>query len=80
VLLVEVAQSSLIRDSGQKMQIYAQAGVPEYWIVDVEHRAVIVHRQPGPLGYADVQTHNAPASVAPLAAPECQVEIAWLFR
>jgi hypothetical protein len=80
LLLIEVSQSSLARDCGQKMQIYAQAAVPEYWIIDVEHRAVIVHRQPGPLGYADIQTLKAPSSVAPLAASNCQVDIAWLFR
>jgi Uma2 family endonuclease len=80
MLLVEVAQSSLVRDRGQKMQIYARSGIPEYWIVDVEHRLVIVHREAGPLGYADVQQYKAPATVASPAVPECQLDLGWLFR
>jgi Uma2 family endonuclease len=80
VLLIEVSQSSLSRDRGQKMQLYARSAIPEYWIVDVEHRIVIVHRQPEPLGYSDVQQFNSRATIAPLAAPECQLDLDWLFR
>ena len=79
VLLIEVSQSSLPRDRGQKMQLYARSGIPEYWIVDVEHRVVIVHRQPGPLGYADVQQFKARATIAPFAAPDCKLDLGWLF-
>ena len=80
LLVIEVAQSSLPRDRGEKMRIYAQSTIPEYWIVDVEHRVVIVHRDPGPLGYADVQQFKAGAIIAPQAAPECRLELGWLFR
>jgi hypothetical protein len=41
---------------------------------------VIVHRQPEPLGYSDVQQFNSRATIAPLAAPECQLDLDWLFR
>jgi Uma2 family endonuclease len=80
VLLVEVSQSSLSRDRGQKMQLYAQSGILEYWIVDVEHRVVIVHRQPEPLGYADVKQFKSRAAIVPLAAPDCKLDVDWLFR
>ena len=39
-LIVEVASSTLDRDMGQKVLIYARAGIPEYWIVDVNGRVV----------------------------------------
>jgi Uma2 family endonuclease len=61
------------------MQIYARAGIAEYWIVDIEHKVVIVHQQPAPLGYANLQQFKAGVKIAPLAAPECQLDLDWLF-
>ena len=45
-LAVEVADSSLAQDRLTKAPIYAAAGVPEYWIVDLRARRVEVHRAP----------------------------------
>jgi Uma2 family endonuclease len=53
-LLIEVSDSSLRKDRIIKTEIYAEAGVPEYWIVDVEHRAVEVLTQPTKTGYANM--------------------------
>lgn len=55
LLVVEVADSSLRLDLVRKARIYAGAGVPEYWVVDVGHEVVHVHRTPVGDGYADVQ-------------------------
>lgn len=46
LLLIEVADSSLRKDRGLKLEIYAQARVPEYWIVDVSTMTVTVHTVP----------------------------------
>jgi Uma2 family endonuclease len=46
-LVIEVSLSSLRRDLTVKPRIYASAGVKEYWVIDVEHSMVIVHRNPG---------------------------------
>jgi Uma2 family endonuclease len=43
-----VAESSLSIDRGRKLRIYAERGVPEYWIVDVVARRIEVHRDPLP--------------------------------
>lgn len=43
-LVVEVAGSSLAKDRGPKARIYAAAGIPEYWIVNLEDRQVEIHR------------------------------------
>lgn len=51
-LLIEVSDSSLRKDRRLKTEIYAEAGVPEYWIVDVRHRVVEVLTDPTPTGYA----------------------------
>lgn len=46
LLLVEVADSSLTYDRETKLPLYAQAGIPEVWIVNLRERQVEVHRTP----------------------------------
>lgn len=45
-LLVEVSDSSLRHDRGVKRRLYAKAGVPEYWIVNLVDRVIEVHLEP----------------------------------
>jgi Uma2 family endonuclease len=47
LLLVEVADTTLRADLGRKARIYASGGVCEYWVIDLNHRLVYVHRGPG---------------------------------
>ncbi len=53
-LVVEVSKSSLRRDLGPKAALYAVAGVPDYWVIDVEGPRAITHRDPSGDGYAQV--------------------------
>jgi Uma2 family endonuclease len=46
ILLVEVSDSTLKFDRGGKLQLYAEAGIQEYWIVNLVDRAVEVYRDP----------------------------------
>lgn len=55
-LFIEVSVSSRRIDLGLKAGLYAEAGVPEYWVVDVRGRRVLAHREPRPDGYASVET------------------------
>ena len=53
-LIVEILSLKTARlDKGVKRDIYARAGVLEYWVVDVKSNVVWVHRSPGASGYAD---------------------------
>jgi Uma2 family endonuclease len=45
-LIIEVADTSLQDDQTTKRHLYAAAGVPEYWIVDVIHQVIEAHRKP----------------------------------
>src|SRR4051812_35433459 len=56
-LLVEVAISSLRKDRKIKAPLYAERGVPEYWIVDVDGGAVEVHTKPIEGRYESVRRH-----------------------
>jgi Uma2 family endonuclease len=85
-LLIEVAETSLAFDRHYKGSLYARAGVADYWIVDLVHRHVEVHRDPSPDAasefgwrYRDVQTLSPGATVAPLARPEVSVAVADLL-
>ena len=49
-LIVEVSDSSLFFDSTTKAELYAAAGVPEYWVIDVNARTLMVLRDPAPVG------------------------------
>lgn len=77
-LVVEVADSSVGRDLVHKARIYASAGFPEYWVVDLPRREVVVHRDPRPelAQYASVQRL---ADHTPLTAVGVTVSLADLL-
>jgi Uma2 family endonuclease len=45
-LLVEISDSSLAFDRTEKLRLYAIAGIPEYWIINLVDRQIEIHRQP----------------------------------
>ena len=67
-LVVEVADDSLERDQTFKQRLYAQAGIPEYWIVNLVDRRLEVYREPsGPgekPGYRQHRSHAPSEEVA----------------
>ena len=62
-----------------KCDWYAQAGIPEYWIVNIPGRTLEVYREPGANGYASVVTLTEADAVRPLAAPDAAVPVAQLL-
>ena len=84
LLIVEVADSSLVYDTTTKAGLYAEAGHPKYWILDLAGRRLLVFRDPAPVtaGGAAYRTHLTfgPAdTVAPLAAPTAAIPVADLL-
>ena len=77
-LVIEVAVSSRRRDR-EKAAVYAAAGVTEYWIVDVAHGEVVVHREPASTGYRSVLAYGAGARLTPAVAA-AEVDVAALLR
>lgn len=78
-LLIEVSKSSLRRDRIVKQRIYAQAGICDYWIVDLRHDVVMVHRDPADDGYRTVTQHGE-GVLQPLRHPALQVDVRDLLR
>jgi Uma2 family endonuclease len=58
LLVVEVADSSRRYDSGQKAQWYAEAGIPEYWMVDLVRGKVFIHQEPVAGAYRKVRMYE----------------------
>ena len=83
-LVIEISDSSLQFDLTDKAELYAGALLPEYWVVDLVHRRLIVHRQPkrprsGAARYDEVTVYDADAVVKPLAKPRASVKVADLL-
>jgi Uma2 family endonuclease len=68
-LVVEVSDTTLTFDMRVKARLYARAGIVEYWVVDVDGRRIVVHRNPQGGTYSDVKSYAGGESVEPLAAP-----------
>jgi len=83
--VVEVADSTLRSDRQVKTRIYARAGLPDFWIVNLVDRVVEVHREPGlssdAMGwsYRSVEVLMHSAAVIPLAAPGASIAVADLL-
>jgi Uma2 family endonuclease len=78
LLLIEVADSSLLRDLGMKADLYARFGVADYWVVDAYGRRIFVHRGPTPDGYAEITGLDRDGEIAPLTFPDLTVKVADL--
>lgn len=72
-LVVEVADSTLLFDLGTKAESYAQAGIPEYWVIDIKQQQVIVHRQSSIEGYQSKTVVMAGSQLALLAFPDIKL-------
>ncbi|MEM9919751.1 MAG: Uma2 family endonuclease [Bacteroidota bacterium] len=55
-LVIEVADSSLEKDRQVKGPLYAKAGIPEYWIINLSDRQIEIHREPKDGAYCFQQT------------------------
>jgi len=79
-LVIEVAHSSLRYDLMQKSRVYARAGIPDYWVVDLDGGRVVVHRDPEGDVYRSVRNHlRADGPLAPAAVTLLPLDLAELL-
>ena len=76
LLLVEVADSSLIYDQTDKREAYARNGIVEYWLVDLTRNQLIVFRESDGRAFQTELRFRGPESVAPLAFPDTPIAVA----
>ena len=80
LLLIEVADSSVKSDRTDKADLYAEAGIQEYWVVDVQGKCIYMMREIVAGGhYGWQQTAKVGDLASPLAQPTAELNVADLF-
>jgi Uma2 family endonuclease len=82
VLVVEVSEATLRLDRHTKASLYAWAGIPEYWIVNLVEGVLEVFREPAPMagraygyGYQQQAVYRSGEAIAPVAQPEAVIAV-----
>jgi Uma2 family endonuclease len=79
ILLIEVADSSLDYDRGEKAETYADAGIREYWLVNIIDRTIEVRRDPKDGEYLSEQVFAAGETLNSLGVPGVQLNVDEVF-
>ncbi|MCS7208684.1 MAG: Uma2 family endonuclease [Fimbriimonadales bacterium] len=79
LLMVEIAYASLPKDQTLKLRLYAQGGIPEYWIVNLQDRRSEVYREPAGDAYKAVRYYTLDEVITPLFAPDWAIPVSDLF-
>ncbi|MBI1748209.1 MAG: Uma2 family endonuclease [Acidobacteria bacterium] len=86
LLVVEVAESTLAFDRGVKASLYAKAGIPDYWVLNLIDRSLEARREPVPMpgqplgyGYRVLLRLDASATISPVAAPDARILVSDLL-
>lgn len=86
LLVVEVSDSTFATDAGPKSHLYAEGGIQDYWVLDLNDGRLLVHRDPvadttAPRRhrYRSIQSLDATGTVAPLARPTATIAVAELL-
>ena len=72
--LIEVSKRTLKKDLQQKVTTYARNGIPEYWVIDLKNKKLIVHTQPSQDKYLQVVEYQS-GIVLPQAFSDIEIEI-----
>ena len=87
LLVIEVFDSSLDYDFGDKADLYAAAGISDYWVLDVNGRELHIFRDHASdsvsvtgFRYSNHRTLDSGATISPLAAANAVVQVADLLR
>ena len=85
-LVIEVADTSLRYDTTEKMSLYAASGLADYWVLDLNNRQLLIHRDPRPdpaqpfgFTYATRLTLGPADAAEPLAVPGRRVVVAEML-
>ena len=80
LLIIEIADSSIEYDEDVKTQIYAESGVPEYWVADLHANLAWCYSAPHEGTYRNRQQFRRGQTIAPQMLPQCPVAVDQLLR
>ncbi len=78
-LVVEVADTTLSFDRERKGRVYAGAGIPEYWILNLNDRELEVYREPEAGEYRTRAVLREGDTVTPSFRPDARISLADLL-
>ena len=79
LLVVEVANTSLSYDRRTKAVIYARAGIPEYWIVDLNDERIDVYTEPSEIGYRALRVYGRGEQIGPEFSADLRVDVSAIL-
>jgi Uma2 family endonuclease len=80
LLVVEVSDSSLRRDRELKARLYALAGVPEYWIVNLVDEVIEVYTEPFDDVFRKHTKYTKGQTLRPLAFPDLEIRVDQILK
>jgi Uma2 family endonuclease len=75
LLLIEVADSTIESDRQLKIPLYAEDGITEVWLIDINSACIEVYRYPTDQGYQDIQKLYRGQNLSILAFPDISIAI-----
>ena len=76
--LIEISNSTLVKDLGIKKDIYADAGISEYWVMNLQESVLVVFRDLTTSGYQSETRLNS-GTISPLSFPDISIDVQQLF-
>jgi Uma2 family endonuclease len=78
-LVIEIADTTIERDLGSKADLYATAGILDYWVLNVAMQQLHIFRDPESQGYQRQLILKGQQAIAPLAFPDCLITVQDCF-
>jgi Uma2 family endonuclease len=79
LLVIEVADTTAAYDRDIKLPAYARSGVPEVWIIDLPADIIESHANPAGGIYQNTRPYRRGETLAPIAFPDCEIEVATIL-
>jgi Uma2 family endonuclease len=79
-LVIEVSESSLSKDQGLKARLYAEAKVPEYWIVNLVEQRIDVYRHPVASTYTQRSSYRKGQALGVPRFPDVKIQVDDVIR
>jgi Uma2 family endonuclease len=79
LLIIEVADTTLAYDRDIKLPLYAQHGIGEVWLIDLQRNALSIYRDPSPQGFLRVLTPGRDESMSLTTLPGVSIDLSALW-
>ncbi|AFY38085.1 protein of unknown function DUF820 [[Leptolyngbya] sp. PCC 7376] len=76
--LIECSQATLTKDLTEKKAIYAEAGIQEYWVIDLQNHQLIVFKDLKNASYITKQTFTI-GIISPISFPDLEISVMKLL-